>query len=36
VHALLQHTPSTQLPPPHWLAVAAVHAVPKGSLQVPA
>jgi hypothetical protein len=26
VHALLQHTPSTQLPLAHWLAMA--HATP--------
>jgi hypothetical protein len=32
-HALLQHTPSTQLPEPHCEAI--VHAAPFGSAQVP-
>ena len=36
VHALLQHTPSEQIPDPQLLAVDDVQAVPVGSLQAPA
>ena len=32
-HALLQQTPSTQLPEPHWLP--AVHAWPLSARQLP-
>jgi hypothetical protein len=35
VHALSQHTPSTQFPPGHRLAVVVVQAVPNGKWQVP-